>query len=137
VQDAIALDVAEFELLERERAAQETASLPGASEAPATDTLPVVEDELQPLHTWRGILTALPAARPLHEIVPTHRYAETAYRLSLLGLLGDPESAALDGPAADLARLPLRLEVGLDHLPVEHPEIVLISEGRLIPVESR
>lgn len=137
VQDAIALDVAEFELLERERAAQESASMPGASEAPATDALPVVEDDLQPLHAWRGLLTALPAARDLHEIVPTHSYAETAYRLSLLGLLGDPESAALDGPAADLARLPLRLEVGLAHLPVEHPEIVLISEGRLIPVESR
>jgi len=137
VQDGIALDVAEFELLDRERAAQEAAGLPGASEAPATDALPVVEDDLQPLHAWRGILAALPTARSLHEIVPTQRYAETAYRLSLLGLLGDPESAALDGPAADLARLPLRLEVGLDHLPVEHPEIVLISEGRLIPVESR
>lgn len=134
LQDSLALDVAEFELLERERQAHESASLPGASDAPAALELPVQEEDLQPLRDWHATLAALPAAIDLPALVPVAGYAETAYRLSLLGLLGDPESAALDGPAAELARLPLRLEIHPELIAMAHAEIDLISAGRVLPL---
>ena len=135
LQDGIALDVAEFELLERERAAAEHAPMPGASEAPATDTLPVEREDMGPLHGWRDQLAALTAPAALPDLVPADSYAESAYRLSLLGLIGDPESAALDGPAAELARLALELHVQTGLRTLEHPAIALISEGRIEPLE--
>ncbi|MCK7593630.1 hypothetical protein [Pseudomarimonas salicorniae] len=135
LQDGISLDVAEFELLERERAASEEAPLPGASEAPATDSLPVEREDLGPLHGWRDQLAALDRPAALPDLVPADDYAESAYRLSLLGLIGDPESAALDGPAAELARLALQLQVETGLRALDHPSIALISEGRIEPLE--
>lgn len=136
VQDGIALDVAEYELLERERLAQQQTDLPGASDAPSTDSLPIERDELLPLAGWYTELAALSERASLAELIPVASYAESAYRLSLLGLLGDPESAALDGPAADLARLPLRLQVGLATRTLAQGEIALISEGELLPLST-
>ncbi|MBD8525676.1 hypothetical protein [Pseudomarimonas arenosa] len=131
VQDGIALDVAEFELLERERQVHEHTAMPGASDAPATDALPVAEDDFSLLDTWHGELSRVGEDTELEHIVPTESYAASAYRLSLLGLIGDPESAALDGPAADIARLTLSLSIGLQLQPLNHPEIAAISSGRL------
>ena len=136
LQDGIALDIAEFELLERERQAHQLTSMPGASEAPATDQLPIVEDDLALLGDWHGELSQLREATALEQIVPSNDYARSAYRLSLLGLLGDPESAALDGPAADIARLTLRWAVGLDLTQLDHPAVAAISRGELLPTAS-
>jgi len=60
-------------------------------------------------------------------------YALSAYRLSLLGLLGDPESAALEGGTADLARLPLALEIEPRLIETDLTQIALVSAGRLRP----
>jgi DNA-binding PadR family transcriptional regulator len=136
LQDGITLDVAEFELLERERAAAEHAPMPGASDAPTTDDLPMEQQELGPLHAWRDQLAALSAPVELPDLVPADDYAISAYRLSLLGLIGDPESAVLDGPAAELARLTLKLHVETGLRTLDHPAIALISEGRIEPLET-
>ena len=133
VQDGIALDVAEFELLERERQVHQLTAMPGASQAPATDELPIEDEDLDVLSAWHAELAQVQNAVTLEHIVPASDYASSAYRLSLLGLLGDPESAALDGPAADIARLALRWSVGLQLLALDHPEIAAISAGQLEP----
>ena len=111
LQDQIALDVAEYELLERERAAAESTELPGAEATPTTHDLPIDEEDLSPLLDWHGELASVTSPLELTEALRGDDYALSAYRLSLLGLLGDPESSALQGPTADLARLPLQLEI--------------------------
>ncbi len=137
LHDGIALDVAEYELVDRERIAHEQASLPQASAAPETHEVETEQEDLGPLGEWRDELTALLQTIELHALVPQARYADSAYRLSLLSLLGDRESAALDGPAADIARLPLQLEIGTELLLIDdHDEIAAISDGRLRPIDK-
>ncbi len=133
LQDQIALDVAEYELLERERLAAESAELPAAEDTPDTADLPLDEEDLSPLIAWHGELAALSAPLEFADALRGDDYALSAYRLSLLGLLGDPESSALQGPTAELARLPLALEVESHLLQLDLRTIAQVSAGRLRP----
>lgn len=133
LHDQIALDVAEYELLERERLAAEVTTLPSAEAPPETAELPTSEEDLRHLEAWHAELAALVAPRELSETLIGDDYALSAYRLSLLGLLGDPESAALEGGTADLARLPLALEIEPRLIDPDLPHIALVSAGRLRP----
>ena len=60
-------------------------------------------------------------------------YALSAYRLSLLALIGDPESAEMRGRVADLARLPLGVAISHDYETVAREEVAQISRGVLTP----
>ncbi len=133
IHDQIALDVAEFELLERERLAAEITALPGAEQPPDTADLPIDEEDLRFLEAWHTELAAIDAPRELADTLVGDDYALSAYRLSLLGLLGDPESAALEGGTADLARLPLALDIEPRLIDIDLPQIALVSAGRLRP----
>jgi hypothetical protein len=133
VHDQIALDVAEFELLERERAAAEVTELPSAEATPSTADLSIDEDDLSHLLQWHGELAALTAMTELQSVIHGDQYALSAYRLSLLGLLGDPESAVLEGATADIARLPLALHIEPWLIDLDAPQIAQISAGHLLP----
>ncbi|PMQ07382.1 hypothetical protein DyAD56_01275 [Dyella sp. AD56] len=135
--DQIALDVAEYELLERERAAAENTALPDAESNPTTHDLPIDEEDLSPLLTWHGELAALTQPMELSDALRGDDYALSAYRLSLLGLVGDPESSALQGPTADLARLPLKLEIEPRLIDPGLALIALVSAGRLHPRKEK
>ncbi|RAO76675.1 hypothetical protein [Dyella jiangningensis] len=137
LQDQIALDVAEFELLERERAAAESTELPGAEATPTTHDLPIDEEDLSPLLDWHGELALVISPLELTDALRGDDYALSAYRLSLLGLLGDPESSALQGPTADLARLPLQLEIEPRLVDPGLATIALVSAGRLHPKDKK
>ena len=137
VQDQIALDVAEYELLERERAATESSELPSAEATPTTHDLPIDEEDLSPLLTWHGELAGVTQPLELTDALRGDDYALSAYRLSLLGLLGDPESSALQGPTADLARLPLQLEIEPRLVDPGLAAIALVSAGRLHPRKDK
>ncbi|RNF85094.1 hypothetical protein [Montanilutibacter psychrotolerans] len=137
VLDGIALDVAEFELVDRERAMAEATVLPPAESAPETAVVETQEEDLSPLLHWRdrlGSLAGVADLPALSELVPGQSYADSAWRLSLLTLLGDRESAALEGPVAEIARLPLQLSIEptLVELP-HHPQVRAISAGALLP----
>lgn len=136
IHDQIALDVAEFELLERERLAAESTALPGAEEPPDTADLPMDDEDLRFLEDWHAELAAIGEPRELEATLVGDDYALSAYRLSLLGLLGDPESAALEGGTADLARLPLALEIEPRLIETDLPQIALVSAGRLRPRDA-
>lgn len=136
IHDQIALDVAEFELLERERLAAGTTALPGAEQPPETADLAMDEEDLRFLDDWHGELAAIVAPRELADTLIGDDYALSAYRLSLLGLLGDPESAALEGGTADLARLPLALEIEPRLIDTDLPQIARVSAGRLRPCDT-
>lgn len=137
LQDQIALDVAEYELLERERAAAENTGLPSVEATPTTHDLPIDEEDLSPLLAWHGELAALSQPLELSGALRGEDYALSAYRLSLLGLVGDPESSALQGPTADLARLPLTLEIEPRLIDPGLPSIALVSAGRLHPRKEK
>ncbi|MBB3226156.1 hypothetical protein FHW69_000746 [Luteibacter sp. Sphag1AF] len=133
IHDQIALDVAEFELLERERVAAEITALPDAESTPDTADLPMDDEDLRHLESWHAQLAAITAPVTLESTLVGDDYALSAYRLSLLGLLGDPESAALEGGTAELARLPLALDIEPHLIDVDLPRIALVSAGRLVP----
>jgi hypothetical protein len=137
LQDQIALDVAEYELLERERAAAESTELPGAEATPTTHDLSIDEEDLSPLLDWHGELASVISPLELTDALRGDDYALSAYRLSLLGLLGDPESSALQGPTADLARLPLQLEIEPRLVDPGLATIALVSAGRLHPKDKK
>lgn len=125
------LDIAEYELLEREREAQVRVGLPPELAAPL-----VQEAETERLPAAECLLTdlaAINAPQALADAVVVEDYAITAYRLSLLSLLGDPESQAIAGCVADLARLPLRVELTDRRVPIARGEVAEITEGLLVP----
>ncbi|HEY2622310.1 MAG TPA: hypothetical protein VGI53_02605, partial [Dyella sp.] len=99
--------------------------------------LPMDEDDLAPLLAWHGELAALTQPLELSDALRGEDYALSAYRLSLLGLLGDPESSALQGPTADLARLPLALEIEPRLIDPGLAAIALVSAGRLHPPKEQ
>jgi len=123
------LDVAEFELLERDRPEPGLGGLPTSSAAPLASELEV--ERLLEAEALHEALTLIGHEAPLTEAVLADTYNQTAYRLSLLALLGDADAATEASVVADLVRLPLRLETedALDY--PDHPEVAAITRGRL------
>ncbi len=72
------------------------------------------------------------SAHPLGDAVLGGRWAQTAYRLQLLPLLGDPQSAALGGASGELARSPWRLQAEARAEALVDPEVARLSIGQLI-----
>ncbi|VEB40792.1 Uncharacterised protein [Chromobacterium violaceum] len=59
-------------------------------------------------------------------------YNETAYRLSLLSLIGDPETSNDQSIVAALAKLPFSLQGGDGVIAPDHPEVATLSDARLV-----
>jgi len=125
------LDVAEYELLERERLAQENTALPPPCDA--TDTGEMSTERFAALDRFIDQLAQMRLETPLADAVVIGGYALSAYRLSLLALIGDPESAEMRGRVADLVRLPLGVTISDEHETVARDEVAQISRGTLIP----
>lgn len=132
-------DMAEFELLARERAKAGNTSLPGSVAAPLSGELEVerlfaaeaMYDELLTLGLQLGESGA--DHIPIQQAVLADSYNETAYRLSLLSLIGDPESHGDASIVAALAKLPFTLHGGEAVIEPEHPEVATLSDARLLP----
>jgi len=133
-------DVAEFELLGRERLAAADNALPQAARAEDADA-PEMERLLEAEALYDTLLQlgldAQPAGDgfPIADAVLADSYNETAYRLSLLSLLGDPESSSDQSVVAALARLPLQLAGGDAVITPDHPEVATLSDARLIALK--
>lgn len=74
------------------------------------------------------------AGRPLHEAVLGGRFAQAAYRMQLMPLLGDAQARTLKGLTGDLARSPWEWQASARHLAVDDEAVALISEGTLSPL---
>ena len=127
----IAMDMAEFELVDRVREAEAETALPPPREAPGADAMPVEEEDLTALFDFLGALGRIREDSPLEETIPERDFATTSYRLSLAALLGDPESDALEGGLARLARLPLRLQLTGEQVKVGRCEVESMSAGTM------
>lgn len=128
------LDVAEYELLERERLAQENTALPPPCDAPGTGEMST--ERFAALDRFIDQLGEIKSEMPLADAVVNGGYAQSAYRLSLLALIGDPESAEMRGRIADLARLPLEITIRDEPETVARDEVAQISGGALRPTPA-
>jgi len=129
----IALDVAEYELVEREREAQDDASLPPSQAAPVDAQAPVAQNDYAHAEQWLDQLAALDAEAPLSDWVPQDGFALSAYRLSLLGLIGDAGAENRHGVTASLAQLPMQWHVKPAFESVQRAGVAYMSRGRLLP----
>lgn len=140
------LDVAETELLADARK-EVPFSLPSGQDVAITQSdaaaIPIE------LAQWLGQLEKLcqdspdadqgaaPLARPVAQTILPASFAIASYRASLLPLLGDPAESSLQGPTADIARLPLDF-VPADKLEKQSaPQVAAMSAGSLNPINAR
>lgn len=131
------VDVAEGEF-ERDRPdPQRTTGLPPPVAA-ATGTLETLrmpfelEDLIAKLASWNDAAAEL-RSRPLREAVLGGRFAQAAYRLQLLPLLGDAQARTLQGQTGDLARSPWRAAFTPAIDRVDDAHVAAVSAGQLHP----
>ncbi|MDA8444091.1 hypothetical protein [Paracidovorax valerianellae] len=139
------LDVTEAEF-ERDRpVAGPAEDLPGAQPAPAGNLTAValpheLGDLSALLQAWslepgdampHGVAAALLGATPADA-----RYAQVAYKAQLLPLLGDPQAGVLPGATGALARLPWRVQWEAATEAIDHPQLELLSQGRMVPADA-
>jgi hypothetical protein len=123
-------DQAEYELLQRKRHVAEWCELPEAQDSPlAPPQSAATFPELGRLVTQ--LQSEARATVPLAEVVPWGSFEESAYRLSMLSLLGDAEAAASGGPVANLASLPYRLAIAAEETVVGRAGVARMSVGQL------
>lgn len=129
----IALDVAEYELVEREREGQENTALPPARNAPDDTHAPAAQNDYAHAEQWLDQLGSLEQAAPLADWVPQESFALSAYRLSLLGLIGDAGAENRQGVSASLAQLPMQWRVEPVFETVQRAGVAYMSRGQLLP----
>jgi hypothetical protein len=123
-------DQAEYELLQRKRHVSEWCELPDVQASPPSPPQDAAAfPELGRLVTQ--LQSELRSTVPLAEVVPWGSFEESAYRLSMLSLLGDAEAADSGGPVAKLASLPYRLAVQGDEILVHRAGVARMSVGHL------
>jgi len=116
------IDVAETELLSDRAANNALGGLPTGQDAPTTiNDNPPMQQELDDwlarlsdfasLGNFPSVAEEAPKAVPVQEALLPGTFALASYRASLLPLLGDAAEASLQGATAELARLPLTLQL--------------------------
>ena len=125
------VDVAEFELIDRERAKAAETALPDPLDAPHVEA--PVEERLAQLERFMALLTQVDAPLPLADAVTGGDWRDAAYRLSLLAFLGDRETQGLTDQVGAFAALPLHLEVDETLEEINRHGIARMSRGRLLP----
>jgi hypothetical protein len=128
------LDVAETELL-ADHASSQPFSLPGGEDVAITqsDAATIPAQLSQWLDQLDALTSEIREARPVAQTLLPAGFAIASYRASLLPLLGDPAESSLQGPTADIARLPLNF-VPADYMDkLKDPEIAAMSAGHLQP----
>jgi hypothetical protein len=123
-------DQAEYELLQRKRHVAEWCELPEAQDSPPSPPPQAAEfPELGRLVTQLQSETR--PAVPLTEVVPWGSFEESAYRLSMLSLLGDREAAESGGLVARLASLPYTLAIEAEEAVVMRAGVARMNAGQL------
>jgi hypothetical protein len=148
------LDVAEGEF-ERDRpGAQGSAGLPPPAEAASgtLDTLSLPAELgglIHMLGRWTEQLSELPPStdptqdneppagtRPIGDAILGGRFAQAAYRLQLMPLVGDAQAQTLKGLTGDLARAPWQWQLSPRHQHTTDEAVALISEGTISPLPA-
>ncbi|MDO9237046.1 MAG: hypothetical protein Q7U28_13565 [Aquabacterium sp.] len=138
------IDVAEGEF-ERDRPdASHHAELPAPAEA-ASGTLgtlslpPELGTLISLLGRWSEQAAqngAVPSARPMADAILGGRFAQAAYRMQLMPLVGDAQAQTLKGLTGDLARSPWQWQISPRYQSTQDEAVALISEGTISPLGS-
>ena len=75
-----------------------------------------------------------PGSRPLAEAILGGRFAQAAYRMQLMPLVGDAQAQTLKGLTGDLARAPWQWAFSARHQTTTDEAVALISEGSISPL---
>lgn len=139
------IDVTEGEF-ERDRpGAQGAAGLPAPAEAAfgTMDTLslpPELGNLIGLLDRWADLAaspdgpTDQPYTRPFADAILGGRFAQAAYRMQLMPLVGDAQAKTLKGLTGDLARAPWHWQIKPQHVATQDEAVALISDGALRPL---
>lgn len=137
------LDVAEGEF-ERERPdGRADTGLPPPAQAEPGEIevlrMPVELDTLiAQLSQWSAVpIGELPVQREVSEVVLGGRFAQAAYRMQLLPLLGDMQARTLQGQTGDFARLPWRAALSHEVEKVADANVAAMSAGHIEPEKTR
>lgn len=131
----IALDIAEFELVDKAIPERIDTPLPPAADN-ATSEIEAEDVDFSAAEAFLGALQVAPDGLPLDEAVPAADYLASSYRLSLLSVLGDSDIESLQGPLATLARLPRLPHWHGGITPVGRGGVQEMSSGTLIDTEK-
>lgn len=74
-----------------------------------------------------------PGARPVSEAILGGRFAQAAYRMQLMPLVGDAQAQTLKGLTGDLARAPWQWQFEPRHVPTDDEAVARISAGTIQP----
>lgn len=141
------LDVAEGEL-ERDRPSPDAAAglpPPAAAAEGSLETLSLPAELgalVQQFGRWRELATDGTdldddGSRPLSDAILGGRFAQAAYRLQLMPLVGDAQAQTLKGLTGDLARTPWDWSFEPHHIGTDDEAVALISAGTLRPQTGR
>jgi len=136
------IDVAETELMMERAVIVAPGGLPNGEDAPLTiNDNPAMQAELDDwirrladfanLDNFPVMAEGAPRSVPIQESLLPASFAVASYRASLLPLLGDPAEANLQGPTAELARLPVRFDSADELVALDDPHIAAISRATL------
>jgi hypothetical protein len=89
-----------------------------------------LEDLIEKLASWNK---AQEEAMPVRRAVLGGRFAQAAYRMQLLPLLGDAQARTLRGQTGDLARSPWRAVLQPAVEKVDDVHVAALSAGHLHP----
>jgi hypothetical protein len=136
------IDVAETELMTERVVSAGPTGLPSGEDAPTTiNDNPAMQAELDDwikrladfanLDNFPVMLDGAPRSVPIQDSLLPASFAVASYRASLLPLLGDPAEASLQGPTAELARLPVRFDSEDELVPLDDPHVAAMSRATL------
>jgi hypothetical protein len=77
-----------------------------------------------------------PKSVPIQDSLLPAGFAVASYRASLLPLLGDPAEASLQGPTAELARLPVAFTSEDEMVQLDDPHVMAMSRATLSRIED-
>lgn len=126
-------DVAEFELLERQRPEQQRSAMPAAVDAENTREIPrEPPPELAALTRVLADLATGSDGLAVADAIVGDSFRAAAYRFSLLPFLGDPSG---DPELAAFGALPLTLSWAADNMldTLQRNEVAAISRGTILP----
>ncbi len=102
-------DVAEYELVERQREEKEEWKLPQLVNSSFEES--TLEEDIPHLNELIADVSNLQDESPLKAIVPKESFELSSYRLSMLFLVDDASAAQADGPLTELVNLPVDIYV--------------------------
>lgn len=128
----IALDVAEYILVERINNVTEAVQLPPANDAPGVDEIHAEPEDLSRLIALQKELENVESHVPLHELVPATDFPTSSYRLTLISLLNHNDQLDVTGPVAELAMQPFTMDLDESVVEVNNYGVKSMTGGRLV-----